>query len=122
MARGFNIPYGPPRERASAANNWLAAIPGKRADNDIPNSYYRGRRADTDPVDDAGFRKTRGTQLGSTRRGPRGQKQSFRRFAGDNMGTINTMSVGKLVMGYLAVGLTFYVIGYGIAEGQKAAK
>lgn len=111
MARGFNIPYGPPVEggrRASAANNWLAAIPG--------------RRADTDPTDDAGFRKTRGTQLGSTRRGPRGQRQSFRRFSGDNMGTINTMSIGKLVMGYLAVGLTFYVIGYGIAEGQKAAK
>ena len=89
---------------------------------DDPTRWYFGRKADTDPTDDAGFRKTRGTQLGSTRRGPRGQKQSFRRFAGDNMGTINTMSVGKLVMGYLAVGLTFYVIGYGIAEGQKAAK
>jgi len=31
-------------QRASAANNWLAAIPGRRADNEVPNSYYRGRR------------------------------------------------------------------------------
>ena len=48
---------------------------------------------------------------------PRG----YSRFAGDSNGTMKTMSVSKLVMGYLAIGLTAFVIGYSIKKGKDLA-
>jgi len=48
---------------------------------------------------------------------PRG----YSRFAGDSRGTMMTMSVSKLVMGYLAIGLTAFVIGYSIKKGKDLA-
>ena len=46
----------------------------------------------------------------------------YSRFAGDSNGTMKTMSVGRLVMGYLAIGLTAFVIGYAIKKGCETAK
>jgi len=67
--------------------------------------------------------KTRGVpSAGSTNYGPRGQRQAFSRFAGDDRGTMMTMSVTKLVMGYLAVGLTAFVVGYSIMKGKDLAE
>jgi len=103
------------------------------------------------PRDDnrVGVSKTRGVpSKGSTNYGPRGQRQNFRSFTGTNWqqsgrnretmwqngGVFNNasgelqekqvmkMSVGKLVMGYLGIGLTAFVIGYAIRKGGTAAK
>jgi hypothetical protein len=46
----------------------------------------------------------------------------YRRFSGDENGTMMTMSVGKLLMGYLAVGLSAFVVGYAIKKGCDTAK
>ena len=46
----------------------------------------------------------------------------FRRFSGDENGTMMTMSVGKLLMGYLAIGLSAFVVGYAIKKGCDTAK
>jgi hypothetical protein len=56
------------------------------------------------------------------RRGEVSTKKGFRRFAGDDRGTMMTMSVTKLVMGYLAVGLTAFVVGYSIMKGKDLAQ
>ena len=78
----------------------------------------------------SGISKTRGVpSQGSLRYGPRGQRQNFRsfgggtysRFEGDSNGTIKTVSVGRLVMGYLAIGLTAFVVGYSLMKGKETA-
>ena len=66
------------------------------------------------------IRKTRGVPSdGSNNRGPRGQELSFRSFDGTNQGSRN---VGQMVFGYLAVGLTAFIVGYSIMKGKKKAK
>lgn len=91
------------------------------------------------------IKKTRGTQQGSNRQGPRGQAQSFvnipikdntgfRRFDGSMPSAMSTpcgckgkpsnsmsMSVPQYVMGLLSVGVLFYVIGFGYGKGKAAA-
>ncbi len=65
------------------------------------------------------IRKTRGVPSGgSNNRGPRGQELSFRSFDGTKQGSRN---VGQMVFGYLAVGLTAFIVGYSIMKGKKKA-
>lgn len=100
-------------------------------------------------VEGGGISKTRGVpSQGSLRYGPRGQRQNFRSFTGTNWQQsgrnretmwqeggvfqnasgdsqdkrVMKMTVGKLVMGYLGIGLTAFVIGYAIRKGGTAAK
>lgn len=56
------------------------------------------------------------------RKGSKVRAGGYSRFAGDSNGTMKTMSVGRLVMGYLAIGLTAFVIGYAIKKGCETAK
>lgn len=63
--------------------------------------------------------KTRGVpSMGSTNYGPRGQRQSFLGFGGGNERSTN---VGQLVLGYLAIGLTAFVVGYSLMKGKERA-
>jgi hypothetical protein len=120
-------PYGPPMEI-----NFGTTVIG-------PNGEYTTQGADagyenilcngcTDCCGKAGFgkindvadiRKTRGVPSeGSNNRGPRGQELSFRSFDGTKEGTRN---VGQMVLGYLAVGLTAFVVGYSLMKGKERA-
>ena len=63
--------------------------------------------------------KTRGVpSMGSDNYGPRGQRQSFRSFDGAKQGSSN---IGQLVLGYLAIGLTAFVVGYSLMKGKDKA-
>ena len=78
-----------------------------------------GKIRDRDVTD---IRKTRGVSLEGSKykgnRGPRGQELSFRSFDGTEQGTRN---VGQMVLGYLAVGLTAFVVGYSLMKGKERA-
>jgi len=114
-----------------------------------PNCNYECQNGICVEVPRTNVSKTRGVpSQGSLRYGPRGQRQNFRSFTGTNWqqsgrnretmwqqggvfqnasgGSQNKevmkMSVGKLVMGYLGIGLTAFVIGYAIRKGGTAAK
>ncbi len=52
---------------------------------------------------------------------PTGSGIIYRRFSGRDSSNMQ-MSVGKLLMGYLGIGLTAFVIGYSIRKGGTAAK
>ena len=52
---------------------------------------------------------------------PTGSGIIYRRFSGGDSSNMQ-MSVGKLLMGYLGIGLTAFVIGYSIRKGGTAAK
>jgi|TARA_R110000822_G_scaffold128530_1_gene264348 hypothetical protein len=66
--------------------------------------------------------KTRGVpSMGSAEFGPRGQRQAFRGFEGSQVPKGMTMNIGQLVMGYLAVGLTAFVVGYSVMKGKEIA-
>ncbi|MDA7669960.1 hypothetical protein N8587_01455 [Akkermansiaceae bacterium] len=63
--------------------------------------------------------KTRGVpSQGSIDKGPRGQRMSFRSFDGTKQGSSN---VGQMVLGYLAIGLTAFVVGYSLMKGKEKA-
>ena len=65
--------------------------------------------------------KTRGVPgMGSTNYGPRGQKQTFRRFAGEDR-SLSTMSSTKYLTGLLSVGVLFFIVGYGLQKGKLIA-
>ena len=65
--------------------------------------------------------KTRGVpSMGSGNYGARGQRLSFRSFDGENTNGMS-MNIGQLVLGYLAVGLTAYVVGYSLMKGKEKA-
>ena len=50
------------------------------------------------------------------------QKGVYNNFGGGGMTTgISTMSVAHYALGLASVGILFFVIGYGYAEGKKAA-
>jgi len=66
---------------------------------------------------DGGVLVTGGGTRG-TNRGPRGQELSFRSFDGTKQGSRN---IGQMVFGYLAVGLTAFIVGYSIMKGKKKA-
>ena len=55
------------------------------------------------------------------REGSKVRAGGYSRFAGDSRGTMMTMNVSNLVMGYLAIGLTAFVIGYSIKKGKELA-
>ena len=68
-----------------------------------------------------GISKTRGVPgMGSTNYGPRGQKQTFRRFAGEDR-SLSTMSSTKYLTGLLSVGVLFFIVGYGLQKGRLIA-
>ena len=103
----------PRSERASAANNWLAAIPrtARRTDERLLPPMM-DRRRDDDPTRWYFARKKKGTD--------------FRRFDGMDMmkkrgDKTATMSAGAFAMSMISVGLLFFVIGYGYSKGRKAA-
>jgi hypothetical protein len=66
--------------------------------------------------------KTRGVpSQGSLRYGPRGQRQSFRRFAGAEDSSLGKMSSTKYLTGLLSVGVLFFIVGYGLQKGRLTA-
>ena len=74
---------------------------------------------DSERTISSGISKTRGVpSMGSGNYGARGQRLSFRSFDGTEQGTRN---VGQMVLGYLAVGLTAFVVGYSLMKGKERA-
>jgi hypothetical protein len=124
-----NNPYGPPMEINFGTTQCCDANGNQYttgADAGFENILCNGC---TDCCGKAGYgritkatediRKTRGVPSdGSNNRGPRGQELSFRSFDGTNQGSRN---VGQMVFGYLAVGLTAFIVGYSIMKGKKKA-
>ena len=112
-ASGRSADFRPPIQpmpRASAANNWLAAIPrtARRTDERLLPPMMDRSRGD-DPTRWYFARKKKGT--------------GFRRFDGNMMmkKDTSTMSVGAFVMSMVSVGVLFFVIGYGYSKGRKSA-
>ena len=74
---------------------------------------------DSERTISSGISKTRGVpSMGSNSRGPRGQRLAFRSFDGNEKGSSN---VGQMVLGYLAIGLTAFVVGYSLMKGKEKA-
>jgi len=106
--RGRYLPTGMDRRATpNASNQWLAAMPGRVGG-------PLGPRPADPPL--------------SRRAGGGGKPLSpvdvrFRYASGElQEKQVMKMSVAKLVMGYLGIGLTAFVIGYAIRKGGTAAK
>ena len=99
---GRYLPTGIDRTaRASESNQWLAAMLGRSAK---PNGGVCSEKNPCNVFPNAA-----------------GGRGGYSRFAGDSRGTMMTMNVSNLVMGYLAIGLTAFVIGYSIKKGKELA-